>query len=323
LATTAGTALPSSSFAVRADTFYIANPTGPSVAPAMPFIVRTTATTIGGVAVPVGVYITDAFIQNGTISNAKIANLAVDVAKIADLTVTAAKIANATITAAKITDATITAAKIADATITAAKITDATITGAKIADATITAAKITDATITAAKITDATITGAKIATATITGAKIATATITDANIANAAITSAKIGDAQVDTLQIAGNAVTVPVAVTGVNTTPNNNTFTTMGTATITVPAGVQVICLATISTPLSYGAFEFAFYTRILDPDGIVVVSAGTVGSFPAVSGVASKSGTYSVQTRFDRLGASGASWTTTFNLTLIGAKR
>jgi hypothetical protein len=127
----------------------------------------------------------------------------------------------------------------------------------------------------------------------------------------------------VNTINIAGNAVTVPVAVTGVNTTPNNNTFTTMGTAAITVPSGTQVICLATISTPLVYGSFEFAFYTRILDPDGVVVVTSGTMGSFPAVSGVASKSGTYTVQTRFDRLGASGKSWTTTFNLTLLGAKR
>jgi hypothetical protein len=52
----------------------------------MPFIVRTTATSIGGVAVDPGVYITDAFIQNGTITNAKIANLAVDSAKITSLT---------------------------------------------------------------------------------------------------------------------------------------------------------------------------------------------------------------------------------------------
>lgn len=74
-------------FAVRADEFYIASPSGPGVSPALPFIVRTTPTTIGGVAVPVGVYLADAFIQNGTISNAKIANLAVDDAKIASLAV--------------------------------------------------------------------------------------------------------------------------------------------------------------------------------------------------------------------------------------------
>jgi hypothetical protein len=51
----------------------------------MPFIVRTTPVTINGVDVPVGVYMTDGYIQNGTITNAKIANLAVDDAKIAFL----------------------------------------------------------------------------------------------------------------------------------------------------------------------------------------------------------------------------------------------
>ena len=86
LASTANNAGATSSFAVRADSFYIASPSGPGVAPTMPFIVRTTSTTIGGVEVPVGVYITDGYIQNGTITNAKIANLAVDSAKIYSLT---------------------------------------------------------------------------------------------------------------------------------------------------------------------------------------------------------------------------------------------
>ena len=85
LASTVNNATPSSTFAVRADAFYIASPSGPGITPTMPFIVRTTETTIGGVTVPVGVYITDGYIQNGTITNAKIANLAVDSAKIASL----------------------------------------------------------------------------------------------------------------------------------------------------------------------------------------------------------------------------------------------
>jgi hypothetical protein len=80
-------AVPTSTFGVRADSFFIASPSGPGVAPAMPFIVRTTATTIGGVTVNPGIYMTDAFIQNGTITNAKIANLAVDSAKISSLSV--------------------------------------------------------------------------------------------------------------------------------------------------------------------------------------------------------------------------------------------
>jgi hypothetical protein len=102
LASTAKDSTPSSTFAVRSDAFYIASPSGPGVAPAMPFIVRTTATTINGVSVPVGVYITDAFIQNGTITNAKIANLGVDTAKIADAAITSAKIGDAQIDSAKI-----------------------------------------------------------------------------------------------------------------------------------------------------------------------------------------------------------------------------
>jgi len=87
LASTANNATPFSEFIVRADSFAIASPSGPGIAPAEPFIVRTTPTTIGGVSVPVGVYMQDAFIQNGTITNAKIANLAVDDAKIASLSV--------------------------------------------------------------------------------------------------------------------------------------------------------------------------------------------------------------------------------------------
>lgn len=85
LASTANNAGPSSAFAVRADQFYIASPSGPGVAAQLPFIVRTTATTINGVSVPVGVYMQDAFIQNGTITNAKIGNAQIDDAKIANL----------------------------------------------------------------------------------------------------------------------------------------------------------------------------------------------------------------------------------------------
>lgn len=132
LATTAGTSAPQSSFAVRADTFYIANPTGPGVAPAMPFIVRTTPTTINGVAVPVGVYITDAFIQNGTITGGKIAETTIENSKIANGTITGSKLADVTIENSKIVDGTITGSKIANATITNANIIDATITAQKI-----------------------------------------------------------------------------------------------------------------------------------------------------------------------------------------------
>ncbi len=86
MASTTNTGTPSSTFAIRADSFYIASPEGPGVTPTMPFIVRTTETTTGGEVVPAGVYMRDAYIQNGSITSAKIANLAVDDAKIASLT---------------------------------------------------------------------------------------------------------------------------------------------------------------------------------------------------------------------------------------------
>lgn len=80
---------PTIDFGVLANSFYIAAPaTATGVESAIPFIVQTTATTINGVDVPAGVYMRDAFIQNGTITNAKIANLAVDDAKIASLSAT-------------------------------------------------------------------------------------------------------------------------------------------------------------------------------------------------------------------------------------------
>lgn len=138
LASTSNTSSPSSSFAVRADAFYVANPAGPGIAPALPFIVRTTQTTLNGVTVPVGVYITDAFIQNGSIAEAKIGGAAITSAKIQDAAITTAKIGDASITTAKIADASITTAKIVDATITAAKIANAAIGIAKIDTASIT-----------------------------------------------------------------------------------------------------------------------------------------------------------------------------------------
>ena len=135
LASTAVNGTPSSALIVRADKFSVANPSGPGIAPIVPFAVTTSTQTINGVSVPVGVSMDAAFIKNGTITAAKIGNATIDSAKIADATITAAKIADATITAAKIADATITAAKISDAAITSAKIADAAITSAKIGSA--------------------------------------------------------------------------------------------------------------------------------------------------------------------------------------------
>lgn len=201
LASTAVNGTPYSTFGVRADSFYIASPSGPGIAPAMPFIVRTTATTINGVTVPVGVYITDAFIQNGTITNAKIGNAAIDSAKIADAAISTAKIGDAQITNAKIADATITRAKIASLSVGTADIVDAAISSAKIADAAIISAKIGDAAITSAKIGDAAITTAKIADASITDAKIVSLSANKISVSTLSALSADLGTVTAGTIK--------------------------------------------------------------------------------------------------------------------------
>ena len=60
-----------SDFAVRADKFYIAPPTGTNKG-VLPFVVKTTPTVVDGVTVPAGTYINNAFIANGSIDIAKI-----------------------------------------------------------------------------------------------------------------------------------------------------------------------------------------------------------------------------------------------------------
>ena len=90
LASTANNATPFSEFAIRADRFYVASPSGPGITPIIPFIVNTTPQVVNGVDVPVGIYMDAAFVKNGTITNAKIGNATIDDAKIVSLT--AAKI---------------------------------------------------------------------------------------------------------------------------------------------------------------------------------------------------------------------------------------
>ena len=85
--------------------------------------------------------------------------------------------------------------------------------------------------------------GSNIKTGTITSSQLTTtsAVITGtAQIANAIITGAKIGNLEVDTLQIANNAVTIPVnsyAAASVNV-PSTTTETTVATLTISRAAG-------------------------------------------------------------------------------------
>lgn len=67
-----------SDFIVRADRFSIASPsTADGISPQMPFIVKTTGANVG-------VFIKDAFIENGTITTAKIGDASITSAKIGD-----------------------------------------------------------------------------------------------------------------------------------------------------------------------------------------------------------------------------------------------
>ena len=124
-----------SEFIVNADRFAILKDANDTGTVNVPFIVQTTAETINGVVSPVGVYIADAFVRNGTIVTAKIGNAAIDDAKIADLAVKEGKIDNLAVTEAKIQNLAVTNAKIGNAAITTAKIGDAQITNAKIGSA--------------------------------------------------------------------------------------------------------------------------------------------------------------------------------------------
>lgn len=105
----------SSQFIVRADRFAIGAPVNSAAQwndPTVPFIVTTTATTVGGVTYPPGVWIKNAMIADASITNAKIGNAAITNAKIADAAITSAKIANAAIKSAHIEDLSVDSIKI-------------------------------------------------------------------------------------------------------------------------------------------------------------------------------------------------------------------
>lgn len=110
LLSTVNNGVPTSSFAIRADSFYIANPAGPGIAPSQPFVVRTVGSVVGSTYVPPGMYVNQAFIENASISNAKIGIAAVDTANIVDGSINNAKIHD--LDATKITAGFIDAARI-------------------------------------------------------------------------------------------------------------------------------------------------------------------------------------------------------------------
>jgi len=181
-----------SEFSIVADKFSIA-PVGTDWADkdsTSPFFYLTKPTVIGGEEIPAGAYMKSAYIHDAAITNAKIGDAAIDDAKISSLS------------AAKITFGEMDGDRIKANTLDADRIDTDTIVAYL--------AKITNAYIDSANINKGEIKRANIEDAAINNAKIANLAVDAAKIANATITGAKIKDAQIDTLQLAGQAVTIP-----------------------------------------------------------------------------------------------------------------
>jgi hypothetical protein len=176
LASTANDATPFSEFAIRADRFYVASPSGPGITPIIPFVVNTTTQTVNGVTVPAGVYMDAAYIKNGTITNAKIGNASIDNAKIASLS--ADKITAGTISADRL-DANVINAKVTN--IDAAVIGSGTINSARIGD--LSADKIVGGTIDASNISGVNISGVSISGSTVSGGTVNGANIIGGSMA--------------------------------------------------------------------------------------------------------------------------------------------
>lgn len=208
-----------------------------------------TATKIANLAVGSGAIqaaaIGTAHIANAAITSALIGDLEVVTAKIDDLAVNSGKIANLAVGTGKIADLAVTTAKIANLAVTDAKIQD--LDADKIQANTITAAKIAANTITAAEIAAGTITATELAALTITSGVIAADAITGAKIAAGAIIAGDgiIANAAVETLQLAGQAVTIPVgAYTAGTSTQTGGDWTTAQSATITsTGAPIMIMC--------------------------------------------------------------------------------
>lgn len=276
-ASTVNNGVPSSSFAVRSDAFYVASPSGPGIAPSMPFIVRTVAGSQNGQTIPIGVYMRAAFIENGAITTAKIGTAAITTALIGDAQITTAKIADLSVDAAKIADATISTAKIADGQITNAKIGAAAVDNAKIANLAVNTAKLADAAITTAKIGTLQVQGGHIQDGTITSAKIGDAQITTAKIGLLQVQGGHIQDLTVATLKIGANAVTFPAAAFTAGVVSSSLGNETQIQSAVIVTTGAQV--LMWFSVELSWAALGVEEAPQVLIKRDGNLIATYTVG--------------------------------------------
>jgi hypothetical protein len=100
----------------------------------------------------------------------------------------------------------------------------------------------------------------------VTAAKLAATNVItlSAQIADAIITGAKIGDAQVDTLKIAGNAVSVPIAMNSGITRYGNATLQTVVSGNITLDEPGRVFVSFTATQGFSAGARYWNVQLRV-----------------------------------------------------------
>ena len=213
-----------SEFIVNADRFAIMNPSttltnaSGSHNANVPFIVQSSATTINGVSVPAGVYMTDAFIRNGSIVNAKIANAAIDNAKISSLSADKLNAGKVSTSLLNIDGATLTSSMINGV-----------------------------ATLIVNEISANKVTSGTIATSLID--------LDGSTITSDASGTIKIKDLGVDTLQIKGNAVTIPSSVTtsaSVSVSASSNEVTVQ-TLTFT-STGAPLLVFGTVEANPSSG---------------------------------------------------------------------
>ena len=193
-----------SQFVVNADQFAIikADGTGSSY---VPFIVDTESGLVG---------IDGNLLVTGSITGAKIAADTVEASNIKAATITTAEIAIGGVEGTNIKDGAIATDKLAANAVTAAKITAGTITADELASLSISTAKLQVGSVDDTIIADGAVTTQKVYANAITATHIGTNEIiaSSANIKTAVIEGIKIKNADIDSLQIKGNAVTIPAS---------------------------------------------------------------------------------------------------------------
>ena len=245
-------------------------------------------------------------ISSGAVTSAKIDSLAITTDKLAANAVTAAKITAGTITSTQIATNTITSNNILTGTIQASNIAAGAISSTLLAADSVVAGKIAANAVTSNTIAADAITAGKIAAGAIStdalqsnvittdklaansvtagilaasgvitsAAQITDGIITNAKIENGTITSAKIGTAEIETLNIAGQAVTVPASAYSVSgqviyadtpDLPPAGVTETIQTLSMSVISGSPVFlngsCFIDLSSGTAHNAVQLELY--------------------------------------------------------------